>query len=264
MKIRKKLYEIIGSPENPSLASRIFDILIIILIILNIAAISADTFKLPLWATDALWWFEFVSVIIFTIEYQSYVLYPDLPPLRARLKFIRSFNAVIDLLAILPFYIPYIVPIDLRVLRMLRIIRMTRIFKINRYTSALSAIIMVIKQKKHELISSIAVVCDLMIVSSIIMYNIENEAQPEAFENVFSAMWWAVSTLTTVGYGDVFPITVPGKILSAIIALLGIGLVSIPTGIISAGFIENIEEKNHNRADDDEKCYCPYCGKKIR
>ena len=77
-------------------------------------------------------------------------------------------------------------------------------------------------------------------------------------------MWWAVSTLTTVGYGDVFPITVPGKILSAIIALLGIGLVSIPTGIISAGFIENIEEKNHNRADDDEKCYCPYCGKKIR
>lgn len=269
MKIRKKVYEIIGSPENPSLASRIFDILIVILIILNIAAISADTFKLPLWATDALWWFEFVSVIIFSIEYLLRVwvadfLYPDLSPLRARLKYIRSFNAVIDLLAILPFYIPYIVPIDLRVLRMLRLIRMTRIFKINRYTSALSTIIMVIKQKKHELISSIAVVCDLMIISSIIMYNIENEAQPEAFENVFSAMWWAVSTLTTVGYGDVFPITVPGKILSAIIALLGIGLVSIPTGIISAGFIENIEEKNHNRADDDEKCYCPYCGKKIR
>lgn len=269
MKIRKKVYEIISSPENPSLASRIFDILIVILIILNLGAISADTFKLPLWATDALWWFELVSVIIFSIEYVLRVwvadyLYPDLPPLRARLKYIRSFNAVIDLLAILPFYIPYIVPIDLRVLRMLRIIRMTRIFKINRYTSALSTIIMVIKQKKHELISSIAVVCDLMIISSIIMYNIETEAQPEAFENVFYAMWWAVSTLTTVGYGDVFPITVPGKILSAIIALLGIGLVSIPTGIISAGFIENIEEKNHNRADDDEKCYCPYCGKKIR
>jgi voltage-gated potassium channel len=168
--------------------------------------------------------------------------------------------ALIDLFAILPFYVPFIIKIDLRVLRMLRIIRLFRVFKINRYTTALAIIGRVFKQKKHQLISSILVVFLLMIVASVLMYNVEHDAQPEAFSNAFSALWWAVATFTTVGYGDIYPITVMGKILSAVIAILGIGLVAVPTGIISAGFIENIDYSE----EEDEKQYCPYCGKKIK
>lgn len=267
--MKEKLFEIISSPENPSKASKIFDIFIICLIILNVITVIADTFKLPEWLSSILWWIEVVSVVIFTAEYLLRIytanfMYPELTPFRARLKYIRSFIAVIDLLAILPFYIPYIIPIDLRVLRMLRIIRLLRIFKINRYTTALSTIADVFRRKRHELLSSIAVVSMLMIIAAVLMYNIENEAQPEAFENAFAALWWAVATLTTVGYGDIYPVTALGKILSAVIALLGIGLVAVPTGIISSGFVESMEEKHQKQEEHDEKCFCPYCGKKIK
>ena len=267
--MKERLFEIITSPNEPSKASRIFDIFIICLIILNVITVIADTFKLSEWLSNILWWVEVVSVVIFTAEYllriyTADLMYPELTPFRARLKYMRSFMAVIDLLAILPFYIPYIIPIDLRVLRMLRIIRLLRIFKINRYTTALSTIANVFKRKKHELLSSIAVVSMLMIIAAVLMYNIENKAQPEAFENAFAALWWAVATLTTVGYGDIYPVTVLGKILSVVIALLGIGLVAVPTGIISSGFVESMEEKNKKQEEHDEKCFCPYCGKKLK
>ena len=266
--MKKRIFEIINSPDEPSKASRIFDIFIIILILINVATVIADTFTLPDWLKNVLWWIEVISVVIFTAEYflriyTSDFIYPKLSHFRARLKYIRSFMAVIDLLAILPFYIPYIIPIDLRVLRMLRMIRLMRIFKINRYTTALSTIANVFKRKKHELLSSIVVVSILIIIAAVLMYNIENEAQPEAFDNAFAALWWAVATLTTVGYGDVYPMTAVGKILSAVIALLGIGLVAVPTGIISSGFVESMEE-NKKREEHDEKCFCPYCGKKIK
>lgn len=163
-------------------------------------------------------------------------------------------------MAILPFYLPMFFLIDLRVLRMLRIIRLFRVFKINRYTNALSSIAKVFRNKQHELLSSIFVVLLLMIVASVLMYSIENSAQPDVFKNAFDALWWALATLTTVGYGDIYPITVLGKILSAIIAILGIGLVAVPAGIISAGFMEEIQEEK-NKMDDIK--YCPYCGKKL-
>ncbi len=169
--------------------------------------------------------------------------------------------ALVDLLAILPFYLPFIIPIDLRVLRMVRLLRILRILKVNRYTSALSAVGNVIKSKASQLISSMLVVLVLMVMASVLMYNVESEAQPEVFENAFSGMWWAVATLTTVGYGDIFPVTALGKALSAVIALLGIGLVAVPTGIISAGFMENITARNDGAIE--EKHFCPYCGKRI-
>lgn len=269
MNIKKRIFEVIGSPEEPTKASKIFDIFIISLIALNVILVLADTFSLPEWARSVFWWIEVVSVAIFTVEYllriyTADLMYPELTPFRAKLRYMRTFMAIIDLLAILPFYVPYIIPIDLRVLRMLRIIRLLRIFKINRYTTALSTIADVFRRKKHELLSSIAVVSMLMIIAAILMYNIENEAQPEAFENAFAALWWAVATLTTVGYGDVYPVTTLGKILSAVIALLGIGLVAVPTGIISSGFVESMEEKHKKQEDHDEKCFCPYCGKKLK
>ena len=267
--MKKRLYNIICSPDNPSRASKIFDIFIIVLIVINVITVIVDTFKLPEWLSSVVWYIELVSVIFFTVEYLMRVYvsdidYPDTSPILARLRYMVSFMAIIDLLAILPFYIPYIIPIDLRVLRILRIFRLLRIFKLNRYSSALSLLAEVFKRKKHQLISSVGVVMILMIISAVLMYDVESEAQPEIFDNVLSSLWWTLETLTTVGYGDVVPVTHAGKFLSAIISLLGIGLVAVPTGIITAGFSEMISEKKDHEDDDSKKIYCPYCGKKIK
>ncbi|MGN0571690.1 MAG: ion transporter [Candidatus Fimenecus sp.] len=263
-KIKRRTFEIIQAANNHDVPSRIFDIGILILIIINVILVIAETFDISPTTEKVFYYIETVSVIIFTIEYLCRVwtadlLYPNLNGFRSRLKYIFSFIALIDLFAILPFYIPFIIPVDLRVLRMLRIIRLFRIFKLNRYTTALTTIAEVFRKKKNQLISSIFVVLLLMIVASVLMYNIESKAQPEVFDNAFSALWWSVATLTTVGYGDIYPITAMGKVLSAIIALLGIGLVAVPTGIISSGFMETIDHQ-----EDDEKEYCPYCGKKLK
>ena len=245
--------------------SKIFDIFIISLIILNIVTVIADTFSLPKTLKLTSRYIEIFSVTIFTIEYilrvwTSDMIYPDLGPVKARIRYIFSFMALIDLLAILPVYLPMLITVDLRALRLLRIMRLMRIFKVGRYTSSLSMIGTVLKNKSSQLISSTFVVMLLLLVSSIIMYSVENPAQPDVFTNAFSGLWWAVSTLTTVGYGDIVPVTAFGKILSGVIALLGIGLIAIPTGIISAGFMEHAES---GEDETDSKHYCPYCGKKL-
>lgn len=252
--------------EN-SLMGNIFDGIIIFFIIASIVQVIAETFPLSASAKTVCSIFEIVSVAIFTIEYllrvwTSSLMYPDKGPVRSRLRYIFSFMALIDLVSILPFYVPYVIPIDLRVLRTLRILRLFRLFKINRYVTAMSTILSVLKRKLSQLVSSILVVGLLMIISAVLMYNIENAAQPDVFSNAFDALWWSVATFTTVGYGDIFPVTVAGKILSAIIAVLGIGLVAVPTGIISSGFTESVA--SDHRSDPDDMSYCPHCGKKLK
>lgn len=265
-KIKQRTFDILEIAKPGDIASRVFDFGIIVLIALNTLMVIIDTFEIPEGFKEFLNVFEVVSVIIFTAEYilrlwTADMFHPDKKPFWARLRYAVSFMALIDLFAIIPFYLPYLIPIDLRVLRTFRVIRIFRLFKVNRYTNSLSTIGRVIKNKAHQLISSILVVSVLIIIASVIMYNVEHEAQPEVFENAFSGIWWAIATLTTVGYGDIFPVTVVGKIISAVIAVLGIGLVAVPTGIISAGFMEVLDDED---SDDDEKCYCPYCGKKIK
>ena len=262
-KVKAKTFEIIEAGK--SLPSRIFDASIIILIILTFITVVAGTFDISVHWKIVFSKFELMSVIIFTAEYilrvwTADLLYPELPPVKARFKYIFSFMALIDLFAILPFYMIFFIKIDLRALRALRVIRLLRIFKINRYTTALSTIAQVFKNKASQLISSILVVGLLMIIASVMMFNIESTAQPEKFSNAFDALWWAMCTLTTVGYGDVYPITVAGKVLGIIIAILGIGMVAVPTGIITSGFSEVLDKR---KADADEKKYCPYCGHKI-
>ena len=265
MKIKQRIFEIIQIASPNDKVSKIFDISLIALILLNVSLVIADTFSLPLIVQKISGILEKISVIIFSIEYllrswTADLLFPKKNYFIAKIKYIFFFFSIIDLLAIFQFYLSLFFLIDLRVLRMLRIIRLFRVFKINRYTNALSSIAKVFRNKQHELLSSIFVVLLLMIVASVLMYSIENSAQPDVFKNAFDALWWALATLTTVGYGDIYPITVLGKILSAIIAILGIGLVAVPTGIISAGFMEEIQEEK-NKMDDIK--YCPYCGKKL-
>jgi len=264
-KLKWKVYNLIRDDDENNLASNIFDGCIIFLIITNVILVLLDTFDMPSLYQSVSSKIELISVIIFTIEYLLRVwtatyIYPNDNPALARLRYACSFMAIIDLLAVLPFYIPFIIPVDLRILRVLRMVRLLRIFKFNRYTDSMKIIGKVFKERASQLISSFFVIFLLMIIASVLMCDIEKSAQPDKFNNAISGLWWAVATFTTVGYGDIYPITTMGKILSGVIAILGIGLVAVPTGIISAGFIEQVENKKEK---SETKHYCPYCGKKI-
>ncbi len=277
--MKKRIFEIISPAAKDDSYSRIFDMLVVGIIILNVIGIGITTFN---HSSDFLYTLtesiELVSVMIFTIEYLLRVwtgdlLYPKSGKIMSRIKYIVSFMAIIDLVSILPFYLPFFIDLDARFLDTLRILRLLRIFKLHRYTNALTSMHKVIKRKGKLLISSVSVILLLTIITAIVIYNIESEAQPEVFENAFSGLWWAVATFTTVGYGDIVPITVPGKLFSSFIAYLGLGLIAIPTGIISAGFVE-LDNERHEREilkiqaelekeENEKKCFCPYCGKNI-
>ncbi|WP_354613510.1 ion transporter [Sediminicola arcticus] len=207
--------------------------------------------------------FEMFSVSIFTIEYLLRLWTSDLNNkfkgnfIVKRMKFASSTLGLIDLIAILPFYLPFIFPFDLRIIRILRTLRLLRIFKLNRYSKSLKTISGVLKETKDELIMTVFVAFILLVLSSTLMYYIENDVQPENFASIGHAFWWAVATLTTVGYGDVYPLTALGKILSAIIAIVGIGFIALPTGIISSAFIEKLRHDKHKKGK--QFIICPNC-----
>ena len=260
---KKRIFDIIESPDDSDLASKMFDIVITSLIIINLVLIIADTFDIPAKLRFIFNVIEIITVIVFTIEYIFRLWTADLRlpgqnKIMARLKYMITFMALIDLFSILPFYIPFIIRLDLRILRTLRIARLLRLFKVNRYTSTFSTIGNVFKKKMAQLITSVFIILMLMIIISVLMFNIEHEAQPDKFVNAFSSFWWALATFSTIGYGDIYPITIAGQILNGIFAFLAIGLVAIPTGIISAGFTEQTKKKNE--AESGKKCFCPYCG----
>lgn len=271
-RIKQRAHDILEGSHSNDKASRAVSIILMCLILINVALIIADTFDLPPLAVKIGGIIETVSVVIFTLEYilrlwVADLSYTDLPSFRARLKYIRSFAAIIDLVSLLPSFISAL-SANFMVLRMLRVLRLLRAFKLNRYTHALHDIGEVFRKKASQLLSSMVVVSFLMVISSVLMYDAEHEAQPEVFNNALSGLWWAIATLTTVGYGDIYPVTAIGRVMSAIIALLGIGMIAVPTGIITAGFSEQIsqkqkeDEKTDNDADEEKK-YCPYCGHKL-
>lgn len=251
MELKKRTHAILT--EN-----RLFLFFIQSLIIVNLLAVMFESIaSLQEKYGPFFYWFEVISVIIFTVEYLARVWSADVgagKSVKARLKFIFSFLGLIDLLAILPFYLPFIITFDLRFLRIMRLIRLFRVMKITRYSKALRLIGEVLKRKKEGLFLTIFITFLLLIVASSLMYYVEHNAQPEQFSNIFQSFWWAVATLTTIGYGDIYPVTALGKLLSAVIALLGIGLVALPTGILSAGFMEILKENGKPQT-------CPHCGR---
>ena len=246
-KIRFRIFQIIEPAKSNDRFSKIFDRSILLLIILNMIAVILESFSSLAGHYQKYFDnFELVSIVIFTTEYLLRIytaeyLYRESSGWKDIVKYLFTPMAIIDFAAIIPFYLPMIIPIDLRFLRILRLTRILRILKINRYTKSLTLIMNVLKRKKEQLMVTLFVTFLLLLLSSSIMYHLESDSQPDAFPNIIASFWWAIATLTTVGYGDVYPITVMGKFLSAIIALLGIGIVAIPTGIISSGFIEELE-----------------------
>ncbi len=204
--------------------------------------------------------FELFTAFIFTAEYILRIWTADLiqkykgSRLTKRLKFMISTIGIIDLLAILPFFLPYIFPFDLVVLRLLRLLR---IFKLSRYSKSLQTINKILRDSKAELSITVFAIFVLLLISSTLMFYMEKDAQPEKFASIGHALWWAVCTLTTVGYGDVYPVTNMGKLLSGLIALIGIGFVAIPTAIISSAFIRDIKDSKSKTI----LCKCPECEK---
>ena len=273
IRFKRKVFDVIQPAGQGNIPSRIFDLFIIVLILISIASIFIATFKISPTMRRILFQTERISVICFSVEYllriwTADLLYPDLPAHRARMKYVTSGMAVIDLVAILPFYLPMFLPINLTSIRAIRLVRMLRIFKLNRYTEALSSIAEVFRRKYREMLVSMLFVLILLTISSLMIYYAEHDAQPEQFANAFSGLWWAVATLTTVGYGDIYPVTIAGRILGTVIAIMGIGMVAVPAGILSSGFVELLEKPDRRRGEDgDEKeekiNYCPHCGKKL-
>lgn len=238
------------------------------LIVINIVSLILASYEETYLAYQSIFdYIESFSIVIFTIEYLLRIWTANLhreykgnTAWKKRLYFMTSWLGIIDLLAILPFYLPLFFVFDLRVLRILRLLRLLRVFKLIRYSKALRIISSVLKETRAELGITIFVTFILLILSSTLMYYIEHDAQPEQFASIAHSFWWAVATLTTVGYGDVYPVTMLGKILSAIIALIGIGFVALPTGIISSAFVEKVQEQRQEAQKEKKVCTCPHCG----
>lgn len=244
IKRRKRLFEILEVGADLDYVSRGYDFLNAFSIIFNLVASVMYTFaEIRERYGTILLVVEAVTVAFFAIDFVLRVwtarfLYPEETEKKAIIKYLTSFTGIIDLLSFLPYYLPFVFPIGTVAFRMIRIVRIFRLFRINAYYDSFHVITEVISGKKQQLISSVFIILILMLASSLCMYSLENEAQPEVFENAFSGIWWAASTLLTVGYGDIYPITTLGKMFGIFITFLGVGMVAIPTGIISAGFVD--------------------------
>ncbi len=250
---RKRVFEIIQMANGSDFLSRAFDIVIITLIVLSIVVTFLQTFRLSAGMVRILYYADSFCMIIFSIEYVLRLLTADLlfPESKYPLfDYIKSTDAIIDLLSILPFYLSGIIPPGVVVFRLIRVARILKLFRINKYSDPISVIISIVKRKASQLVASVFLVIVLMLAASILMYYAEHDGQPEAFSSAFSGIWWAVATLSTTGYGDIYPITTLGRLIAMIITLLGMFVVAIPTGILTAGFMETVSTTSVDAAND--------------
>ena len=236
---RKRIFDIIQIGNVSDFPSRAFDLFLVAVILINITVLILQTFDGMQRFEDILDALEAITVSVFIVEYILRIrtadfLYPQKTRGAAIVSFVLSFDGMIELLTILPFFFLS----GFVAFRMLRVVRIFHLFRINQTYDSFNAIKSVLYEKRNQLASSLFIILVLMVAASLFMYSAEHEAQPDVFKNAFSGIWWSVSTLLTVGYGDIYPITAVGKFLAIIIAFLGVAAVAIPTGIISAGFVE--------------------------
>ncbi|MDD6328146.1 MAG: ion transporter [Lachnospiraceae bacterium] len=275
-KTKRRIFRIIQIGNKTDVPSTVFDIVISLLIVISITVTFLQTFDSLDYLRPILSGIELVTIIVFTIEYllrlwTAPYLYEGLPKGRAVWKFIISFYGIVDLLTIASYFAP-LFSNGFVALRMLRVVRIMRLFKLNATYDAFNVITDVLKEKKNQILSATFIIFIMLLMSSMCMYSLEHEAQPENFDNAFSGIWWSVSTLLTVGYGDIYPVTVAGKAVAIIISFLGVGLVAIPTGIISAGFVEYYTRIKTGRYEGRQADFVtlsidenePECGKCIR
>jgi voltage-gated potassium channel len=267
--LKKRVRELVETCAVEDRVARAFKLGEMALIMLSVASVILETVPSihARWSGE-LWAFELVSVALFTLEYIARLWVCDSDPryarpLLGRLRYAFSPMALIDLASILPFYLHVFLPVlspvdvDLRVLRALRLMRLMRLFKFGRYSDSMELMAGVFRSKKEELVVTTFMAGVFLTVFSSLMYYIENAAQPDRFSSIPAAMWWGVATLTTIGYGDIYPVTIAGKILGSMAAITGIGMFALPAGILGSGFVEEM----HRRRGDAKRC--PHCDKPL-
>ena len=261
--LKKATAEILNPAGEGNTLSKACDVFIIVLIFLNVLAVILESVEsIEVEYFPQFEGFALFSVAVFTLEYVlrvwSCTVHENYArPVSGRLRYMVTPMALIDLLAILPFYLPFFLDADFRFLRILRLFRMFALFKLVRYSRSMRLITKVVDEKKEELLVSFTVTVVLLILASGVIYFLENEMQPEVFSSIPAAMWWGVSTMTTVGYGDIYPLTPLGKLFGGIVAILGLGTFGLPAGILAYGFIEEIQNQRYRPMG------CPHCGKQI-
>ena len=260
--MRRRAFEILGMATADDTPSRLFGVFIMALITLNVLVVILETEE-SLSAAFGTFFdtFEILSVAVFTGEYVLRLWTCTLDekyehPILGRLRFALSPLALVDLMAILPFYLPLLF-VDLRFLRALRLFRLFRLFKMARYTETLRIFGNVLKAKKEDLIIILFAVSIVLVFASSLMYLVEHDAQPKVFSSIPSAIWWGIVTLTTIGYGDIYPVTPLGRLFGGIIAISSIGLFALPAGVLASGFSEGLQSARVHRRN------CPYCGSDI-
>ena len=248
--VRARCHELLEPARAGDAASRAVDVALIALIVYSVVTMVLES--VPQIADGYGGFFrvsEFLVLALFTLEYAAR-LWSCTTDARfrgavvGRLRCAARPSMIIDLLAILPSLLPF-VGLDLRVFRLVRVFRVFRVFKLGRYSRAFDVIARVVVRTREELFVSLSFVLTLLLISACLMYYAEAEAQPEHFGSIPDAMWWAIVTLTTVGYGDVYPITGAGRLIAGVMAVLAIGLVGLPTGILGAGFVTEMQNQRH-------------------
>jgi voltage-gated potassium channel len=261
MALRKRVYALLHRAQADSPAALWIETALLVLIFINTAALILESVpEINAHYSSLFYSLEFFSIIIFSLEYVlrvwSCVENPKFEkPWSGRLRYMTTLMAIIDLLAILPFYVAFLT-VDLRFLRVIRLFRLFRLLKIARYLKAVRIIQTVMDEKKEQIYLTLMFIFFLLIIISTLMFYVENEAQPTVFSSIPASMWWGIETLTTVGYGDMLPVTTYGRILGGMISVLGIGLFALPAGILSSGLTEHLQKQD----DKSKMKKCPHCG----
>lgn len=266
---RKYVYDLLLSPAIDTRTEYWMRVSIAVLIFVNVLIVILETVQEVHDVCHEIFHvIEVFSIIVFSVEYVlrlwAIVEHSQFRhPLWGRVRYFFTFFALIDLLAILPFFLPHLISADLLIVRALRLFRLIRVLKLGRYSTSFEMMGRVLRKKREEMFSSMFVLVIILIISSSLMYFIEHEAQPKAFPNIPAALWWGVATLTTIGYGDIYPITALGKVFAAISAILSVGIVALPSGIIVTGFIEEMQTRLVKKENLPQPRQCPHCGKII-
>jgi len=263
-KYKIRIYEMLERVDPNDKLGGYVNFFIVTLILFNVVAVILES-ENTIFIRYELFFklLESASIRIFTVEYALRLWtanvaegYSD--PIRGRLRYALKPLLVVDLMVLVPYYLPIIIP-DLRFLRGVRVFWMFRFFKLGRYSESVVIVENVIKAKKKELVVTFLAIVFFLIVSSSAIYFLEHDAQPDCFPSIPVTMWWGVLTLTTIGYEDIYPITLLGKFVGSLVIILGVGMFALPTGILASGFVEEVQIKREHR----EKFICPHCGKSI-
>jgi voltage-gated potassium channel len=256
--LRRTVYHMLGGEGHTDLLVKVVDSLLIALVVLNVVAVVLESMvELSVAHGPIFHAFDVASVVIFSLEYLARlwtaVEIPDpryRHPVLGRLRWMVSPMAIIDLLSVLPFYLGILVELDLRAMRVLRVLR---VFKLGRYSMAMTVMAAVARQESRAIGAVLFVMVIILVFNSSLMYLFEHRAQPHVFSDIPTSMWWAIVTLTTLGYGDMVPVTPLGRILGGLTAVLGVGMIALPAGVLASGFSEQMRIRREEYREAVEK-----------